>query len=293
MDADDDELPAHLRSEASVYTKLSGPLSPWQTRLIKLLPDPNRAAGLRCEMFVADITFIDGLGISSLATYQTYDALSYSWGHPELSGSIECNSWQVGIPPAMETALRHVRSRSNDKWLWCDALCIDQSNNLEKSRQVQTMMVIFAKASRVVAWLGQEAKESHGDLFRALAKSPRVSGDRLSDLDKLATAPWFERAWVRQEVFAAHRIELRVGQFLCPLDQFLDACADSLPDTSIFKKRMVSMRRICMRFNVSQFGIRKKELQAADLGELWNSFADSFLPVMRQNLDLQASDPKV
>ncbi|KIW12144.1 hypothetical protein PV08_09419 [Exophiala spinifera] len=38
--------------------------------------------------------------------------------------------------------------------LWCDYLCIDQTNSTEKGEQVQNMTKIFGSASKVVAWLG-------------------------------------------------------------------------------------------------------------------------------------------
>ncbi|KAG4442473.1 hypothetical protein IFR05_002075 [Cadophora sp. M221] len=43
-----------------------------------------------------------------------------------------------------------------DKWLWIDALCIDQSNSDEKGIQVAMMGEIYSKASQVIVWLGSD-----------------------------------------------------------------------------------------------------------------------------------------
>jgi hypothetical protein len=40
--------------------------------------------------------------------------------------------------------------------LWIDAVCIDQSNNLERNHQVQQMGQIYSRAHNVVAWIGDD-----------------------------------------------------------------------------------------------------------------------------------------
>ncbi|OBT93614.2 hypothetical protein VE01_08081 [Pseudogymnoascus verrucosus] len=57
----------------------------------------------------------------------------------------------------LENALRHVRLPDKTITLWVDALCINQSDELEKSEQVGQMHEIYSRAASVLAWLGPAA----------------------------------------------------------------------------------------------------------------------------------------
>lgn len=50
--------------------------------------------------------------------------------------------------------LQHLRLNYADVVLWGDALCIDQSDILEKNIQVPLMGLIYSYAESVLAWLG-------------------------------------------------------------------------------------------------------------------------------------------
>jgi hypothetical protein len=46
-------------------------------------------------------------------------------------------------------------------YLWIDAICINQTNNKEKSFQVGLMAEIYQQANHVFAWLGPATKSSN------------------------------------------------------------------------------------------------------------------------------------
>jgi hypothetical protein len=48
-----------------------------------------------------------------------------------------------------------------DRWLWADAICINQSNVSEKSSQVAAMGNIFEIAAYVKIWLGEAEQDSN------------------------------------------------------------------------------------------------------------------------------------
>ena len=110
--------------------------------------------------------------------------------------------------------------------IWVDAICIDQSNDMEKGHQVLFMDRIYRRADRVFIWLGEEAEES-GLAMDLLAEYSIICGcgaDQEKDqatqrkefeertekwtshwraLGKLIKRPWFSRRWTIQEnVFA-------------------------------------------------------------------------------------------
>lgn len=39
--------------------------------------------------------------------------------------------------------------------LWIDAICIDQQNNMEECEQIEIIQDIYATASIVLVWIGQ------------------------------------------------------------------------------------------------------------------------------------------
>jgi hypothetical protein len=92
-----------------------------------------------------------------------------------------------------------------------DAVCIDQANDNEKELQIQLMATIYAKASRVIVWLGaaEENSDQALDAIR-IASSSRFESKRyrqtaqasiwLAELAilQLLKRPWFSRIWVRK-----------------------------------------------------------------------------------------------
>jgi Heterokaryon incompatibility protein (HET) len=144
-------------------------------------------------MYVADLTPFEGLGIHAEGRHQIYEALSYSWGHPERTASIITDQEVLYVPTPMADALQHLRYTDRDRWLWCDPLCVDQSNLTEQSTQVQIMMLIFSKATWVVAWLRNPPET----LLSMLQNVPDAS--QLTDEQKLwlASRPIFAGTWVR------------------------------------------------------------------------------------------------
>lgn len=77
------------------------------------------------------------------------------WGPPEPTISIRLNGhiWRVRLN--LFSALRRLREQGQHGYLWIDAICIDQSNDAEKTVQVAMMGQIFAQAQEVLVWLGE------------------------------------------------------------------------------------------------------------------------------------------
>jgi hypothetical protein len=51
-------------------------------------------------------------------------------------------------------ALIRLRDSFIERIIWADTVCIDQENLRERVIQVQSMVVIYAKATRALIWLG-------------------------------------------------------------------------------------------------------------------------------------------
>ena len=167
-----------------------------------------------------------------------YEALSYLWGPPPKGDEVSVGlSDQQTLPIThnLAVALPYLRRKDRVRALWIDAICINQNDLEERSRQVERMADIYKLAARVVVWLGPETGTSdHAlDLFQALG--PKVEIDwtgsgavrpvtnsegetsasgfesllpqQDSDFEallRLFNNPWFERVWTRQEIRLAN-----------------------------------------------------------------------------------------
>jgi hypothetical protein len=59
------------------------------------------------------------------------------------------------ISPNLSNILRWLRDTSSVRNLWVDAICINQNNTDEKSKQVTEMWKIYSLANKVKTWLGE------------------------------------------------------------------------------------------------------------------------------------------
>ncbi|KAI0551876.1 heterokaryon incompatibility protein-domain-containing protein [Xylaria curta] len=161
-----------------------------------------------------------------------YEALSYVWGSKMSPGWVrvaEAIESELQVTRNLDVALRHLRYTDRPRFIWVDALCIDQLNNVEKGPQVAMMGEIYRLAARVVVWLGPEENDSDRALSWLKLMGSQVefehSIETLPSVDKsisdvnviplealdpsclyhLLCRPWFERLWVRQEIIRANR----------------------------------------------------------------------------------------
>ena len=125
-------------AKKSVY----GALKPWQTHLLVLRPG-NARSPLTCNLIEVDVIDGPGLGISWDAEIVNYEGLSYAWGNPALVYSITCNETQFGIALELAIVLQYLRSSTTNRYMWCDAICINQQDLVEKAHHVKNMLRIF------------------------------------------------------------------------------------------------------------------------------------------------------
>jgi hypothetical protein len=91
----------------------------------------------------------------------TYTALSYVWGNPARTHEILIDGKSVPITTNLYAALRQIRSeRPWEFHIWVDAVCIDQSNQAERSAQIRLMRQVYSRAMDVVVWLGPGSSDS-------------------------------------------------------------------------------------------------------------------------------------
>lgn len=188
-----------------------------------------------------------------------YVALSYTWGPSTDEDSakgitdkpayqIKCNGEPLEITENLHNFL--LRASSDDaiasKLMWIDAICIDQTNEQERTSQVKLMATIYRSAALVIVWLGREDEHTGRSfqLVHALFKCSEEQrkmitpkslieksfsaaepiGDRECwlSLVKLFQRRYFTRAWIIQEVTVAQKRLAICGRHDIPWDEIVE-----------------------------------------------------------------------
>ncbi|TVY83162.1 Heterokaryon incompatibility protein 6 OR allele [Lachnellula suecica] len=159
---------------------------------------------------------------SSLSQSPNYEALSYMWGNSaELMAAYDGQSRTLKIKRNLWYALKHLRSPLNERILWVDAVCIDQSNNNERVHQIKFMGRIFRMARTVLVWLGTESKGSANALnwirrcnaqFQRYGRSTQQQTRGWKALAHLCNRDYWKRVWIVQEVVLARRLTIHCGR---------------------------------------------------------------------------------
>lgn len=163
--------------------------------------------------------------ITKLSESPTYAALSYTWGDIGSQRMITMNGKKLAVGGNLWHFLHHRTAvdLATHRFLWIDAICIDQQDVSERNHQVGLMREIYSKASVVVIWLGRESNDSNvameyvakkglaplkpkGPGYRALWT--RAQGKALYDL---CFRPYWRRVWIIQEILNAQEIVVMCG----------------------------------------------------------------------------------
>jgi Heterokaryon incompatibility protein (HET) len=203
---------------------------PDSIRLIILRPSAVHDAELDCSLIHTTISECDHDLI------EPFTALSYVWGNPKQTGQARVDGHLVTITASLEAALRDMRDESRIRRVWADALCINQSDTLEKSQQVSIMGQIYASAHNTIIYLGALTPDAESVLSEALKLhiGPLIRSHHIGMHSRLVTAndsdpdatpreatarttegqlrmiseaqrdllkrPWFRRVWIFQEL---------------------------------------------------------------------------------------------
>lgn len=89
-----------------------------------------------------------------------YHTISYVWGSPDDTVSILVNNRRMRVRRNCEYALKQSAWYGEARYIWCDAICIDQTNNDEKGHQVYLMGDIYRNAQVVLACVGPHMQDS-------------------------------------------------------------------------------------------------------------------------------------
>jgi hypothetical protein len=252
------------------YDPLPTPTSIRLLEMIGIPPsDLPLCRELECNFPNGYPTIICSLKTVDLQDEPNFDALSYTWGNPltvyyskdtmlqadiysKQRFQIICDGrslvvghnlfiallylLQMDLDQRDETkqyrqTLRNLAGLEKSRFIWIDAICIDQTNLAERSAQVIIMDKIYRQAAIVLVWLGKEdastkdaldaiqtinemykkLREAHmgpealiqerinGGIYRRLGV-PALSERQWLALYVFLQRAWFHRAWTVQEL---------------------------------------------------------------------------------------------
>lgn len=108
-----------------------------------------------------------------------FDALSYVWGDMKGKKPIYIDGKPLLVTRALYEILDNFRRHSQiaGRYLWVDAVCVNQEDLGERSSQVNLMSDIYGTASVVRFWLGRSTKESEGlvGLIQQISELPSTA----------------------------------------------------------------------------------------------------------------------
>ena len=158
---------------------------------------------------------------------------------------IICNGETIHVTANLNDTLRMLSSGRlpRQRYIWIDALCIDQDNISERNEQVKLMSKIFKAAESVIVWLGEEDEfcEDAFIVIERLAEIPEEYWHNFSytgfynpkeyfgnlGIQPLTfhnwlgflgfiLRPWFKRTWVVQELALARSAVAVCGSRVVP-----------------------------------------------------------------------------
>jgi hypothetical protein len=200
-------------------------------RLVHLLPFLSPKGHMQCSITHATVDAI-------------YTCLPYRWGGPQPSHAITIDGKNFIIGQNLFDFLAAAREKAASDGCaalgpyWIDALCIDQSNVLERNHQVLQMGTIYTQAVTVNVWLGP----ANSDLLTVLpiiqkAKSNDVEWRTFINckdilIQHVSNNLYWTRAWIVQEIALAKQVIIWLGTTSIDLEvmhQWLDFLWDQDP----------------------------------------------------------------
>jgi hypothetical protein len=130
---------------------------PGAIRLIELQPSPDLNAAIKCVLLHTTLS-----EMNDEVTYH-YCAPSYVWGIIQDPKSVVIDGKELRVTAILETALRHLRDPRLPRYLWADAICINQNDDEEKAIQVTQMGEVYRAARHTIIWLGEATIYRHAE----------------------------------------------------------------------------------------------------------------------------------
>jgi hypothetical protein len=254
-------------------------------------------------------------------------AVSYQWGSEEKPQLLRLGyrtSPDIGHIPVTSNCAAAIQALipKEVRYLWIDAVCINQSDIREKEHQIPLMREIYSQASLVTGYLATESELSVGTLvhrmIQTFADGKKFAIDSGGSfliyraLSEVFKHEYFQRAWIVQEIVLAKSLILIHGKDCLYLDQLItiakaqskDEIIPEGPSGFILQESMmeklnvlgISKTQEWMHFTLSCFKFKERALVIEKLRlsakEKDKSQRLTVAQIVDQNLLLSAGNPR-
>ncbi|KAH8770898.1 heterokaryon incompatibility protein-domain-containing protein [Diaporthe sp. PMI_573] len=226
-----------------------------------------------------------------------YEAISYVWGDRSDNAVIIVSESQVDyavdVPQRLHGALKKLRHHSDHRFIWADAICINQADEEEKSHQVRLMRRIFQRATRVVIWLGDDDETGCGtsslsDVISQInrrnfpAVPPPENREIWAAVGRLYKSSWFWRVWCLQEAILAPSAQVMLGKLSMPWEH-IGFAATWIRDVKaqVFHyedSALIGINNACLMYGLSHINKSRQHI--------------SFLQLLTLTRPFMATDPR-
>ncbi|KAI0471275.1 heterokaryon incompatibility protein-domain-containing protein [Xylaria cf. heliscus] len=210
-------------------------------RLVRLLAGGIYKETIECELIYTSLDRNDF----------PYEAVSYTWGSSVRSSSIRLQGCNFSVTSNLWNLLHDLRQAETDRYLWIDAISINQDDDLERGHQVRRMQAIYSGAECVLFYLGESTQSIDTFIHSLTVLQRHTLGYRWEPDDarwqtawekaqlelqacydtnvvtiqqyglrELLERPWFRRVWILQEVASARKALLCCGRTSIPAPVF-------------------------------------------------------------------------
>jgi hypothetical protein len=194
------------------------PLPERYIRLLTVVPNTDPPSGFLTQV--------------ALDEAEDFDALSYTWGEVNKTYTFICDGKVLLVHKNLHDFLRRISTKDDRESrhpLWIDAICIDQSNGVEKGHQIPFMSQIYSRTASLLIWWGPNSavEDDAFAMIPAVSSTmqtfarpectwpewtdeecaavgiPPRSSPFWGSLGEIFDRPWLSRLWVVQEVSLA------------------------------------------------------------------------------------------
>ncbi|KAF4951717.1 hypothetical protein FSARC_12840 [Fusarium sarcochroum] len=180
-----------------------GPLNPAEReiRLLTLLPGEPGSP------------IVGSLNTVSLNSRPQYEALSYMWGSSDLKYDVIINDRRFPVGYNLRNALDDLRSPTEPRVIWNDAICMNQSDHDEKGHQIHLMRGICSRSIGTCAWIDHEINPLDPSFtsLQALNNGVQIqdyNAEYWHPVAKIFRNQYWRRLWVQQELIMAPTIKV-------------------------------------------------------------------------------------
>lgn len=188
-----------------------------------------------------------------------YTALSYVWGDLNDTRTVCVDGLPVDVTANLHAALSDLQDEHRAVYLWADALCINQNDNEEKSRQVAMMGRIYMTAQHTTIYLGPltTASKTLLDLLSSWSYRDRKVDTLVAEngAADLLVRPWFNRVWVFQELVLSRDPWIQCGTLRVRWERIYDCLKSRFKFQKLVNssKSFDQMHRVRMDYQGSLF----------------------------------------